>query len=433
MAIKCDTCGVESQVEEAFYKVQHPYSSRVTRRCPGCWLKVQSATHRRTFFIYLGVAILAVADVLFAADSSFGWFVLNLVLFYLCLILSALPHELGHALVAKSVGFRPFYIIIGFGRTIFERNIKGFRFELRFFPLGGIAGSAPKTTTGYRTKKFLIVLAGPLANLMLAVAIMLPASEQDLFDFTGRLRFAGVFFAANLFCFFYSLWPRMIHTTAGEIPSDGLQLWKLFRMSEEELKSVPVSYYLYEGAECLKQKQFKKAEEWFQKGLAEFPEDINLLNAKGATFLNSKQFPEAREIFLELLARDGLKPAHRCLFANNLAYVNTLIGGAELIEEADRYSKESMENMPFVSHFKGTRGCVLVELGRIDEGLVLLKEAMEQNDDRQSKATNACHIAIAEMRRGNLEESRKFAAVGRALDPNCMLLDRLDSDTASPA
>jgi hypothetical protein len=120
-----------------------------------------------------------------------------------------------------------------------------------------------------------------------------------------------------------------------------------------------------------------------------------------------------------------------CHHANGLAWVDTLIGGDELIQEADKYSKEALENMPHVSYFRGTRGNVLVELGQYEEGLVLLREAMNAADNPTMKALDACHIAIAEQKRGNLDESRKFAEIARSWDPDCMLLDRLTPSASS--
>jgi hypothetical protein len=50
---------------------------------------------------------------------------------------------------------------------------------------------------------------------------------------------------------------------------------------------------------------------------------------------------------------------------------------------------------------------------------------MEQAPDHRSKALNACHIAIAEKRRGNLEKSEEYAKIARSFDKDCLLLERL--------
>jgi Tfp pilus assembly protein PilF len=423
MPLKCDKCGIETKVDAAFYTVPHWNTGAPRRFCPPCWLKVQTARHKQSLFSYLVVVFVAVGLIVFNPENSFAWSVLNLILFYVLTIVAALPHELGHALTAIAVGFRSFQVRIGFGKTIFERRFWGTEFQLNAIPLGGFAFAAPKTAAWYRTKLFLIVLAGPLANLLLAALSFLAIPLN--FDFTGGLRPGITFLAANLVCFAYSTWPHMINTSLGRMPNDGLILWRTFSKHSEQVLVAMTYYFLCEGALSFKDRKLHEARKWFEKGLEKFPGDLNLLNALGSTHISLCNYEQARAIFLDLLSRPKLSEHHQALFSNNLAYVNTLIGGDELIKEADEYSRQALESMPFVSYFKGTRGYVFVELGRFEEGLALLKEAMEQAPDHRSKALNACHIAIAEKRRGNLEKSEEYAKIARSFDKDCLLLERL--------
>ena len=245
------------------------------------------------------------------------------------------------------------------------------------------------------------------------------------FDFMSGINLPGVFFVASMVSFGYNLVPRYFENVCGKMPNDGQIIRKILAMKKPAIEALPVYYYLYEGSECHKRKQEQMAKEWFERGLALFPNNVTLLDRRAAVLTYQKQFSEAREIFLQLLNLPDVDIYHRCYFANNLAWVDTLIGGDELIQEADKYSAEALDNMPHVSYFKGTRGAVLVETGRFDEGLKLLKEAMESAMDSTSKALDACHISIAEHRRGNLEEGQKYAAIARSLDSDCILLDRL--------
>jgi hypothetical protein len=424
--VKCDKCGVETKIEAAFHKIESPHTSRVTRRCPKCWLKFHSAAYKRTYFAYVVVCVLGVGLVLADPKDAFGWMLLNFMLYYLLWIPAALPHELGHAFAAKVLGFRVFQVTIGFGKTIFERSFCGFDFQINSIPVGGFAFSTPKNTRYYRKKQSLMILAGPMANLLVAGLLVFLAPERSLdFDFFTGLRLASVFLITNLMCAAYSLWPRKFNTERGQVANDGLLLWQTLLLPKESIQTAPVYYYLHEGGQFLKNRQFQAAKEWFEKGLILFPSNLNLLNALGTTFTYSRNYEEAREIYLKLLSRPNTHEYYRTMFANNLAYLDTLIGGEELIQEADKYSREAFENMPSVSYFRGTRGCVLVELGKFEEGIALLKDAMEQTNDTRSKALNACHVAIAEKRRGNARESDKFTTLARSLDPECMLLDKL--------
>ena len=102
-------------------------------------------------------------------------------------------HELGHYLVARWFGVGAEVFSIGFGREIFGWNDKrGTRWKVGWLPLGGyvrfvgdadVASSAPSNEpineklVGHSFQdrpvgqRFLIVLAGPMANFLLAIVI----------------------------------------------------------------------------------------------------------------------------------------------------------------------------------------------------------------------------------------------------------------------
>ncbi len=98
-------------------------------------------------------------------------------------------HELGHFLVAKFFKVRVHTFSLGFGRRIwgFKRGETDYRLSL--LPLGGyvkmagetpdeiVEGRAPEPgdlNSKPRWQRFLIVLAGPVANFVLAIFILVP-------------------------------------------------------------------------------------------------------------------------------------------------------------------------------------------------------------------------------------------------------------------
>jgi regulator of sigma E protease len=93
-------------------------------------------------------------------------------------------HELGHFLAAKRLGVRVLTFSIGFGPKILKYTHGDTEYCLSILPLGGfvkMAGDSPdESNTGAsdeflsRTKweRFQVLVAGPLMNVVLAVAIM---------------------------------------------------------------------------------------------------------------------------------------------------------------------------------------------------------------------------------------------------------------------
>jgi hypothetical protein len=114
----------------------------------------------------------------------------------------------------------------------------------------------------------------------------------------------------------------------------------------------------------------------------------------------------------------------RAVVLNNLAYVDAVLGDSNLSAEAQRYSEEAIATLGWHPSIKGTRGAVLLEAGKIDEAIPLLSKAMESHEDPRNKAQNACWLAIAQARKGDLTTSRKLLDAAIKLDSTCFLLDR---------
>ena len=435
MPAKCHICGLETKIEQAFYTV--PDSDRKTprKRCPVCWTKRRTAEGKRSFFRYLILLVLGFGFLLTGASSSFGLFVLNLLLMCVFIVLATIPHEFGHALVAKALGLRVFQVVVGYGRILFQRSIAGFDFQIKTFPFGGYAVALHNGAEWYRLKEILLIVGGPLANLLLAGLgwLWLPPDRSPTLDMVGALMPAQMFILANLICVAYSVWPHRFHSEFGKIANDGLLLWTTLRLSQTQIEERLPWLYLYEGGESWKAGQYQAAQVWFEKGLDRNPDLPALLNAAAANLIDLKRFAESREMFSRISRLEGLDATFRCILFNNIAFVNLLIGSADLLVEADNLSREAFEALPWLTYVQGTRGCILVELGRIEEGLALIQDAVDRSEEPRDKAFGACYIAIAEKRRGNLVLSRTYFEAARALDPDCLLLERAaDPPAASP-
>ena len=431
MGARCCICGVECKADGALRIYRDRSTNRITRYCPECWERIRD---RRFRLFFLGLATDAVAGcllVLYDPENGFGWILLNFLLLYAFLIVAAVPHELGHAFVARAVGFRVFKVVIGSGRTVLERTLFGSRFQVNSIPLGGHVLCLPRDAKGYRAKTILLTLAGPLANLLVVGVLLAMVRDWSLeLDFAQGPRPLSVCCIANLIIFAWIFFPRVVNIDGRETPNDALIIWRTLRMKDPQIREVPTYWFYYEALQCLEATDYPSANDWFEKGLAAFPGNVYLLQGQASGLIHLRRFNEAREIYLGLVGRSGLEQYYRAYFANGLAYADALLGGEERLREADQYSREALEAISFLPHFKGTRGAVLVELGQFDEGILLLKEALAKNQDAASKALNAAHIAIAEQRRGNTAEAEKFAALARSLDSNCILLDRLPGSPA---
>ncbi len=241
------------------------------------------------------------------------------------------------------------------------------------------------------------------------------------------LQLGLTFFYANLAILFENLWPHNVATVFGAFPSDGKQLFLTLFLSHEKIGLHHAMNFAMEIHICHERGDYEGARSWLEKGLALYPDNETLLNWDGIIGLELMEYEKARACFIKLLHRDSKQPLMRPLMLNNIAYTNALLGGDELLKEADEYSQAAMTSMSWMSAVRGTRGTVLVAMGRIEEALPMLHDAMVQADSPPHKASNACMVSIAEARRGNFDVARNYLEEARKLEPKCSLLSRAET------
>jgi tetratricopeptide (TPR) repeat protein len=341
--------------------------------------------------------------------------------------LGIVPHELGHALAAHLLGLRVFRIQIGFwGPILWRRRIFGTEICVTPVPGGGLTlvGAPSFNSVGWRWA--LMVAAGPLANGTLAVAALclrpgVSWSEQLVAPFA----------TANLLLVAVSLFPWRHATPLGLFASDGLVLLSSPFASRETLAKRHIFYFAQEGVEQIQSKNYPAAIDWAERGLREYPTDNSIRSVLGVAQLGLDDFPTARHTFIECLNACREDLGQLALLLNNIAWTDLFADDPSLLGEADRYSEEALRIAPWLSWAQGTRGMALVEFGHLEEGIELLKKALAGNPDPQSKACNACCLAIAFARKQCVEESRKYIQKAKKLDPDCSLISRSERELSA--
>src|SRR4051812_20170410 len=102
----------------------------------------------------------------------------NLIFFgvvvYFWMMFSTAFHEVTHVIVGKAVGFAPYKITIGKGSLVFRRMLLGVEVLLCLSPVGGFAFASRTPLNGLWWRGSLFALAGPVAELLLALLVGLP-------------------------------------------------------------------------------------------------------------------------------------------------------------------------------------------------------------------------------------------------------------------
>jgi Flp pilus assembly protein TadD, contains TPR repeats len=226
MPVHCDICGIEALESQEFAEERLPFR-RAKFYCPTC--------HTRFYHRVYGVfgAILAVVFLLIVTsqwgrfksflDVPAAWVVCVFLLLYVMIV----PHELGHAMAAHSMGFKKIRILLGSGKPIVSFNLFGFPAILNQFPLRGVTLFELKLPFK-RWKYCLVIAAGPFVNFLFLLGAFPFVTLRGFFD--GHTTWPELIVAANLVVLLQSLFPWLYRGDCGELPSDGLQLLQiLFR------------------------------------------------------------------------------------------------------------------------------------------------------------------------------------------------------------
>jgi len=227
MSDRCDICGVEALEGQEFAEESLPFR-RSKRYCPNCHGRL---TYRICLYWYSAALVLGLGGLGFAWATGRSllaapgvWIALVLLFQWAMLV----PHELGHALAARLLGYGQIRILIGSGKPIFTAELLGIRWLFNAVPFGGLtlAGRSPQVLR--RSHEILFVSAGPAVSAVAAAVSWSFMGRGTLFD--GMQSVLEAFFWANLMVLGENLVPYSIWTPYGRLHNDGLLLWNtIFR------------------------------------------------------------------------------------------------------------------------------------------------------------------------------------------------------------
>ncbi len=418
---RCDVCGTESELEGVFFTTSRVLAAKSKTYCPACWeerwRQEGHSSFRRLFF----AAGLGLVAALFLPSVFAGWMLLNFVLFEASILLATLPHELGHAVAARALGVRVFRIVIGFGRLLWMGRFLGFEVELRNIPIGGTTQTGFHDVRFFRLKNALVVAAGPLVNAVAITVVLAWVPSAMIWEpspFADLTPWAA-FVVANALILIVNLAPiRRLET-------DGWSLLTSPFIGREAIdRSLAVSY-VREGLEARRHARHEDALRWYEEGLVRFPRDHELRLGRVGALIDLARYDLAREELVQLAESGAIDLQTKTIVSNNLAWADVMTRRQDLLEEADRHSEDAFKQAGWFPEIQSTRGAVLVEKGRLDEGIELLEKALPQVEEVQDRAAIAGYLALAENRRGNRDAAERYAKTAIALHRGGRQTERL--------
>lgn len=429
---RCELCGVTSTLPELFQRGR-TNQHRSGLLCPRCLADRQASNNK--WFIEAMCLIVVLGLLMWARGlEHLGFIMLSLACgFFFTVILTPL-HELAHALTALALGMPVYSIVIGwFGKPLFKFYWRRCTFEVTRVPLGGLTYAAHRSCRHIRLKEILFVAAGPLLHVaLLIIAWQVVANADQHGWLPGSIVWLVIVFGlANAFEIVLNLWPRTFRLAIGELPNDGLALFRLTFSPRSEMQASPLAYYYYESLARLRQDDHAGAIECLQEGLAEFPADTYLRSCYAMVLLQQGDCDKAVRVFEEIRQRPETTGENDAILLNGIAWSDVVSWKPENLERAQDCSLRAIEALPWRAEIKGTRGSVLVMSGDFENGVCLLEQAFVENEERDNRALNAAFLALAAARLGKPEKARDWLRQSERLDPRCRQLQHIRQEIGS--
>ena len=389
--------------------------------CPGCLNRNNELLFN--WLCYFAAAETAIGIGTYQKNSVFSYCVIFLGVFYFTQILSIFPHEAGHALVAWAVGLRVFTVNIGNkGGVWFIRQVFGCDVIVYRIQESGSVNYTPKSLKFVRVRRLATILAGPSANIVMAIGagfLFQSAPQHSCRQFV----LATVFYSC-LFVIANNMLPRKVTVGGKRIPSDGLYLLTLPFSTRKYNESLHSAWFFLEALESLERNHVEEAEKWLAKGIETYPENTWKALVQEAILYRRRRYVECRIRSIATLEVQSSDPLAIAVQQNNIAWYDLMLYDSALMDEADRLSETALAASPGECVFRVTRGCVLIELGRIDGGIPLVKQGFHEAALPEIKALAACYLAIAYCRQGDRAESNRWLATAERLDRHGPLIER---------
>ncbi|AUT03357.1 hypothetical protein CLI64_24695 [Nostoc sp. CENA543] len=330
---------------------------------------------------------------------------MELLLIGIWFYFSIFCHEMGHFIAAKIVGFNPHFVKIGSGQRILDFKFLESKIEFCLIPSGGITYTSNLSLENLKPKLIFMYLAGPMMNGLLFIFIMVFGKYGNLFfNEYNPAAFLSVY---ELFLFTGNLLPYESNIYGRSHPTDGKQILDALTKTNEQFlqKKLGLARYTKNGDDA--------ANEFFNNDL----KTLHILY-KAMAELQKRNFDQAMQLFEQILMNDHLIIRDQLYILDILVTFVIDHEQTQYLQKADKWSAQALSLASDIKTIQGTRGAILIELGRYSEGKEMLLPLTEEGNDLTDMAYSCCYIAKADHFLGNAHEIKywlkKAAKTGTA-------------------
>jgi tetratricopeptide (TPR) repeat protein len=340
-----------------------------------------------------------------------------LILTLLWLHISIFCHEMGHFIVAKVFGFQPYLVIVGSGHKIFSFQLLNSLFEFRLIPSGGITYTSNLTLNKVKSKLALMYLAGPMVNLCFCLLFSIIYAKYILkIADPGYLVSIPIIIFIELLLFVGSILPTDVNLYGNVFSNDGKQLINALTKTEQQFiqKLLGLDRYIDKKS---------SSPDLFNKNL----KALQILYKVQAEF-NRRDYAKAIDLLEQILHEPGLPKRDLLYIIDILASIVINHGEIKYLDKADKWSAQAMDLSSDIKTIQGTRGAILVDLGRYSEGKEMLLPLTEEGNEAIDKAVSCCYIAKADYYLGNEDKVKNWLEKAEKVGAAPIILQRIKQE-----
>jgi hypothetical protein len=316
---------------------------------------------------------------------------MEIIFIIVWLYFSIFFHEMGHFFVAKIFDFNPYLVVVGNGKTVTKINFFNSLIEFRQLPSGGITYISNLNLDRIKLKLALMYLAGPLVNCFFCLLFSLIHTQYILnYSDTIFVSVTGILIYIEFLTFVSNLIPLEVHQYRRNLSNDGKNIIDALTKSNQQFiqKLLGLTRYTNNQNTCssnLLNNDLKAIQKFFQAHAA----------------FNRKSFDEVIELLEPMLYDNNIITRDKVYIIDTLASIVINYGETKYLVQADSWSAQGLALAGDIKTIQGTRGSILIELGRYHEGKEMLLPLTEAGNEAIDIAVSCCYIAKADYFLGN--------------------------------
>lgn len=343
---------------------------------------------------------------------------------YVCIV----AHELGHLIAAITMGWKPFVMKIGVGSSRTLMRFGDLHVQLGIRPSGGWVRATGQSLAWFRGQWLLFALAGPMMSLLAVWAIFaLLALPSSRVPFSNLVRDSLLIAAIlQIYILAWNLWPRDAVVDGMLIPTDGKQAWKSLFASREEIQAQFLAHAMIAATIFIERGEWKRVPPILERAYREAGiKSLDMHCLWIHCLLHQSKHADVDTAINELLNGSGALGVSRTTILDGIACISVFHDFPDFIPQALACIDEAIALEPDTITLKGTKASLLVESGRLEEGLKLLEDVMKDTKSSNDCAICSYYTALVYRRLGNWEEGKKLLQEAEQKYPVCSVKKRV--------